>query len=81
MRKKRLLSLLIVLLISYASLAQVSAIHLSLQEAITASASNNNAIKLSELDVQVARQNFARQMPSFYRRRIFLIQQLQLITR
>jgi outer membrane protein TolC len=56
--RKRLLSLFIVSLISYASRPQDSVIHLSLQEAITASASNNNAIKLSELDEQVARAKF-----------------------
>ena len=58
MKKKRLLSLFIVSLISYASRSQDSAIHLSLQEAITASVSNNDAIKLSALDVQVARAKF-----------------------
>src|SRR4051794_8148887 len=56
--RKRLLSLFIVSLISYAAGAQDSAIHLSLQEAITAAASNNNTINLSELDVQVARAKF-----------------------
>ena len=54
----RLLSLFIVSLISYASLAQDRTKHLSLQEAITASVSNNDAIKLSELDVQVAKAKF-----------------------
>jgi outer membrane protein TolC len=58
MKKKRLLSLAIVSLISYASLSQDSTIHLSLQEAITATASDNNAIKLSALDVQVSRAKF-----------------------
>ena len=58
MRRKRLLSLFIVSLISYASRSQDSTIHLSLQEAITASVSNNNAIKLSALDEQVARAKF-----------------------
>jgi outer membrane protein TolC len=56
--RKGLLSLFIVSLISYAAWAQDSAIHISLQEAIAAAASNNNAIKLSELDVQVARAKF-----------------------
>src|SRR4051812_31427820 len=56
--RKRLLSLFIVSVISYASRSQDSAKHLSLQEAITASASNNNAIKLSTLDVQIARAKF-----------------------
>lgn len=51
--KKILVSFIIVLLNSYASRSQDS-IHLGLQEAITASVSNNNAIKLSALDVQVA---------------------------
>ena len=55
MKKKRLLALLVVSLTSYASRPQDSVKHLSLQEAITAAASNNNAIKLSALDVQVAR--------------------------
>ena len=55
---KRLLSFFIVSLTSYASRSQDSAIHLSLQEAIIASVSNNNAIKLSALDVQVARSKF-----------------------
>ncbi|HEY6976373.1 MAG TPA: TolC family protein [Chitinophagaceae bacterium] len=56
--KKTLLSLFIVSLISYASRSQDSTIHLSLQEAITASISNNNAIKLSTLDVQIAKAKF-----------------------
>jgi outer membrane protein TolC len=55
---KKLLSLFIVSLTSYASRSQDSVKHLSLQEAITVSASNNNAVKLSELDVQVARAKF-----------------------
>ena|SRR5215204_259553 len=58
MKKKKLLSLCIVSLISYASRSQDSPKHLSLREAITASVSNNNAIKLSELDVQVAKSKF-----------------------
>lgn len=53
MKKKRWLSLFIVSLLSYTSRSQDS-IHLSLQEAITASVSNNNAIKLAALDVQLA---------------------------
>src|SRR4051812_11874073 len=57
MKQKKWLLILIVLLISYTSRSQDTA-HLSLQEAITASASNNNAIKLSELDVQVAAAKF-----------------------
>ena len=58
MKKKKLLALFIVSLISYASQSQDSAKHLSLQEAITASVSNNDAIKLSLLDVQIARSKF-----------------------
>jgi outer membrane protein TolC len=54
MKTKRLLAILIVSLIAYASRSQDSARHLSLQEAIEASVSNNNAIKLSALDVQLA---------------------------
>jgi outer membrane protein TolC len=58
MRSKGLLSLFFVSLIGYASRPQDSTKHLSLQEAITASASNNDAVKLSALDVQVARARF-----------------------
>ena len=58
MKKKRLLLLFIVSLISYASRSQDSVKHLSLQEAITASASNNNVIKLSALDLQIATTKF-----------------------
>ena len=58
MKKKRLLSLVIVLLVSYASRPQDSSSHLSLQEAITASVSGNSAIKLAALDVQLARTKF-----------------------
>jgi outer membrane protein TolC len=58
MKKKRLLLLFIVLFISYVSRSQDSAKHLSLQEAITASVSNNDAIKLSALDVQIASAKF-----------------------
>jgi outer membrane protein TolC len=56
--KKRLLSLFVVSLISYISRPQDGVKHLSLQEAITAASNNNDAIKLSELDVQVARAKF-----------------------
>ena len=55
---KRLFSLFIVSLISYLSRSQNSNTHLSLHEAITASVSNNNAIKLSALDVQIAKAKF-----------------------
>jgi len=54
----KLLSVFVVSLISYASWSQDSTKHLSLQEAITTAVSNNNAIKLSALDVQVARAKF-----------------------
>jgi outer membrane protein TolC len=52
------LSLFFVSLISYASRSQDSSQHLSLQEALAASVSNNDAIKLSALDVRVARAKF-----------------------
>ena len=52
------LSLFIVSLISGASWSQESVKHLSLQEAITEAVSNNDAIKLSALDVQVAKSKF-----------------------
>ncbi|HEV8283146.1 MAG TPA: hypothetical protein VGQ09_02485, partial [Chitinophagaceae bacterium] len=55
---KTILLIFVVSLISYASWSQDSAKHLSLQEAITASTSNNNAIKLSALDEQIARAKF-----------------------
>ena len=58
MKKKKWLLLSVVSLISYASPSQESTKHLSLQEAITASVSNNNATKLSALDVQIARAKF-----------------------
>lgn len=58
MNKKKLLIFFIVSLIGYTSRAQDNVKHLSLQEAITASVSNNNAIKLSALDVQVAKAKF-----------------------
>jgi len=58
MRSRKLLSLFIVSLVSCASRAQDRAKHLSLQEAILVSVSNNNAIKLSVLDEQVARSKF-----------------------
>jgi outer membrane protein TolC len=57
-RMKTILLIFVVSLISYASWSQDSAKHLSLQEAITASTSNNNAIKLSALDEQIARAKF-----------------------
>src|SRR5215470_4668443 len=50
------ISLFIVSLIGFASWSQDSVKHLSLQEAITASISNNNAIGMSVLDVQIARE-------------------------
>jgi hypothetical protein len=46
---KRLLSALILLPISFAALSQDRTQHLSLQEAIAASITSNNAIKLSAL--------------------------------
>jgi outer membrane protein TolC len=55
MKKKTWLSVFIVLLISYTSRPQNNAVHLSLQDAIAASASNNNATKLAALDVQLAK--------------------------
>lgn len=58
MKKKTLLLLFIISLISYVSRSQDSTKHLTLQEAIEASASNNNAIKLTALDVQVATAKF-----------------------
>ena len=58
MKEKKLLLLFIASLISYASRSQDSTKHLCLQEAIIASVSNNNAIKLSALDVQVATAKF-----------------------
>jgi len=58
MRTKRFFVVVIVLLMACASRPQDNTRHLSLQEAIDASASNNDAIKLSALDVQVARAKF-----------------------
>ena len=58
MKEKKLLLLFIVSLISYASWSQDSIKHLSLQEAITASVSNNDATKLSALDVRIAEAKF-----------------------
>ena len=55
---KRLLSALILLPISFAALSQDRTQHLSLQEAIAASITSNKAIKLSALDVQIARTKF-----------------------
>ena len=49
---------LILSLISFTARSQNRIKHLSLQEAITASASSNNAIKLSALDVQIASTKF-----------------------
>ena len=54
----KLLSFFLVSLISFASLSQDNVKHLSLQEAVTASVSNNDAIKLSSLDEQIARAKF-----------------------
>ncbi len=59
--KKSLLTLVIASLISYASRPQNNVKHLSLQEALEASASNNKAIKLSALDVQVAKAKLRQQ--------------------
>jgi outer membrane protein TolC len=58
MNKRGLLTFCIIILFSYVSASQGGAQHLSLQEAVTASASNNDAIKLSELDVQIAKAKF-----------------------
>lgn len=58
MKKERLLLFFIVSLISHVSQSQDSVKHLRLQEAITASVTNNNAIRLSALDVQVATSKF-----------------------
>jgi outer membrane protein TolC len=58
MRSKGLLSIFFVSLIGCASWSQDSTKHLSLQEAIEASASNNDAVKLSALDVQVTKAKF-----------------------
>ena len=58
MKKKRLLLLFIASLITYISWSQESSKYLTLQEAITASVSNNNAIKLSGLEEQVAKAKF-----------------------
>jgi outer membrane protein TolC len=55
---KRFLSIIIVSLISGTSRSQDSIIHLSLEEAITTSVSNNDAMKLSALDVQLATAKF-----------------------
>src|SRR5687768_86678 len=55
---KTVLSLFAALLVSYASRSQDITKHLSLQEAITASCSNNNSIRLSALEVQVAKVKF-----------------------
>ncbi|HVU98051.1 MAG TPA: TolC family protein [Puia sp.] len=60
MKKKRLLPLCIVFFISHASRSQDSSRHLSLQEAISASALNNDETKLSQLDEQIARAKFRR---------------------
>jgi outer membrane protein TolC len=54
MKKKRLFVLFIVSLTIYSSRAQDITVHLSLQEAIAASVSNNNAVKLAALDRQIA---------------------------
>jgi len=59
------LLLFIVSLTSYASRSQDNTTHLSLLEAITASASNNNAIKLSALDEQIASAKFRQTDASF----------------
>jgi outer membrane protein TolC len=56
--KKRLLVLFFVSLTGYSSRAQDITIHLSLQEAITASVSSNNAVKLAALDRQIAVASF-----------------------
>jgi outer membrane protein TolC len=56
MKKKMLLLFFVVT--GYASRPQDSIRHLSLQEAITASVSNNHAIKLSALEVEIAKAKF-----------------------
>ena len=56
--KKGLLLLIIISLTGYPSWSQNDVKHLSLQEAIKAAASNNDAIKLSTLDEQLARTKF-----------------------
>jgi outer membrane protein TolC len=59
MKKKGLVSLFIVSFASFASRSQESsATHITLQEAIIASVSNSNMMKLSVLDVQVANVKF-----------------------
>ena len=60
-----MLTLFIASLISYSSRSQNSVKHLSLQEALAASASNNNANKLSALDVQVAKAKLRQQDANF----------------
>jgi outer membrane protein TolC len=65
MKKKGLLLFFIASLINGESRPQDSGNHLSLQEAITASISNNDAIRMSQLDVQVARAKF-RQTESIF---------------
>ena len=57
-RMKTILSLLLLLVIGSASRSQDQVKHLSLQDAIAASVSNNDAVKLSELDVQVSAAKF-----------------------
>ena len=56
--KKSWLLFAIVSLISYVSRSQDSIKHLTLHEAITASVSNNDAIRLSALDIQIATAKF-----------------------
>src|SRR5215831_11238852 len=58
MKKKGLLVLCIISLISSASKSQDSSKHLSLQEAISSSVLNNDEIKLSVLNEQIARSKF-----------------------
>src|SRR5689334_4177385 len=53
MKQKILLPVIITSLISYRSWSQNS-VHLSLQNAIATVTSNNDAVKLSALDVQIA---------------------------
>lgn len=62
---KRLLPLFIVLLVSYACRSQEGVKHLILQDAIAASVSNNDAAKISGLDVQVSSAKF-RQADAIY---------------
>lgn len=56
--KKRLVALFIISIFSHASFGQDSVKHLSLLEAIAASSLNNDAIRLSELDIRLSTAKF-----------------------